>query len=158
MRLRTVDYCHAEAVLNANMRLKQEIIETLQAIHCAWGRPDNPPHRLIQQAFKERGWKSEVLVSNRTFRKHYFDLCKDRVAIEIELSQREMLYRDYFRFLLAEQEGMIDVGIIITWDERLEAQLVEPAARVHADIHHVRDDLSWVKNWLRMPIWVIGVS
>jgi hypothetical protein len=158
MRIRTVDHCNAEIILNANVRLKQEIVEVMQTINCAWGRPEAPPHRYIQEAFKQRGWKSEVLVSNRTFRKHYFDLYKDRVAIEIELSSREMLYRDYFRFLLAEQEGMIDVGVIITWDPRPEMQFVEPARAGQADLQQVQDDLSWMRNWLRIPIWVIGVS
>ncbi len=158
MRLRTVDYCHAEAILNTNMRLKQEIVGILQTINLTGLESEIPPHRFVQEAFKRHGWKSEVLVSGRTFRRHYFDLCKDRVAIEIELSQRETLYRDYLRFLLAEQEGMIDVGVIITWDARLEANFVEPASHTRVDLQQVRDDLSWLGYWLRTPIWVIGVS
>ncbi len=156
MDLRTVDYCHAEIILNANLRLKQEILEVLQSVTCSWTEPDDPPHSLIKAAFTARGWKPEVLVSNRTFRKHYFDLYKDRVAIELEFSQREMFYRDYFRFLLAEREGMIDVGVIITRDLRLE-HVVEPPP-VRADIEQARDDLSWMRGWLRIPIWVIGIS
>ena len=158
MELRTVDYCHAEIILNANLRLKQEILEVLQAINCSWTEPGDPPHQLLKEAFKARGWRPEVLVSNRTHRKHYFDLYKDRVAIELEFSLREMFYRDYFRFLLAEREGMIDVGVIITRDLHLESHMVEPLGGIRADIQQARDDLSWLKSWLRIPIWVIGVS
>ena len=97
-------------------------------------------------------------MSNRTFRRHYFDLYKERVAIELEFSQREMFYRDYFRFLLAEREGMIDVGVIITRDLHMDLHVVEPVVQTRADIQQVRDDLSWLRSWLRIPIWVIGVS
>lgn len=158
MRLRMVDHCNAEAILNANVRLKQEIIEILQTVNVLGGPDDPAPHRYLQDAFKQRGWKSEVLVSQRTLRRHYFDLYKDRVAIEIELSNREMLYRDYFRFVLAEHEGMIDVGVIITWDPRIEAHVVENTPAARADLQQARDDLSWIRNWLRIPIWVIGLS
>lgn len=157
MELRTLDYCHAEIILNANLRLKQEIVDVLQTIQCTWKQPEDPPHRLVKEAFIRRGWKSEVLVSNRTFRRHYFDLYKERVAIEVEFSRREMFYRDYFRFLLAEREGMIDVGVIITRDQSLEAHVVEPLEPSRADIQQVRDDLSWMRTWIRIPIWVIGV-
>ena len=57
-----------------------------------------------------------MLVSPRTTKRHYFDLYKDRVAIEIELSNRELLYRDYIRFLLAEADDRLDVGIIVLLD------------------------------------------
>lgn len=158
MELRTVDYCHAEIILNSNLRLKQEILEILQSVQYAWDADTPPPHRVLQDAFIQRGWKSEVLVSNRTFRRHFFDLYKERVAIELDFSHREMFYRDYLRFLLAEREGMIDVGVIITRDQKLEAHIVEPVSVTRADIQQVRDDLSWLRSWLRTPIWVIGIS
>jgi len=153
-----VDYCNAEVILNANVRVKQEIVEILQTVQLAGGVEVNP-HRYLQDAFKERGWKSEVLVSQETLRRHFFDLYKDRVAIEIEFSNRENLYRDYFRFLLAEHEGMIDVGVIITWDPRQPSpELVEVPAPGRADLQQARDDLGWIRLWYRIPIWVIGLS
>lgn len=152
-----VDYCNAEVILNANLRLKQEIVEILQTVHVMGGVEINA-HRYLQEAFKQRGWKSEVLVSDRTMRRHFFDLYKDRVAIEIEFSNRENLYRDYFRFLLAEHEGMIDVGVIITWDPRQQPELLEVPANGRADLQQARDDLGWIRLWYRIPIWVIGLS
>jgi hypothetical protein len=160
MRLRMVDFCNAEVILNANVRLKQEIVEILQTVQVTGGVEVNA-HRYLQHAFQQRGWKSEVLVSQRTLRRHFFDLYKDRVAIEIEFSNRENLYRDYFRFLLAEHEGMIDVGVIITWDPRqqtLPAEVVEVPGSGRADLQQAGDDLGWIRLWYRIPIWVIGLS
>ena len=161
MELRTLDFCHAEVILNANFGVKQEILQILQTLNCSWTDPDaDPPHRVIKAAFAARGWRPEVLVSNRTLRRHRFDLYKERVAIELEFSQREMFYRDYFRFLLAEREGMIDVGVIITRDagrNLLDPYAVEPLG-VRADIQQARDDLSWMRSMVKLPMWVIGVS
>lgn len=156
MELRTLDYCHAEDILGAKPGLRDEITHILQGAS-AFGRLYDLPHRLIKEAFTQHGWKSEVLVSSRTHRRHYFDLYKNRVAIELEFSQREMFYRDYFRFLLAEREGMIDVGVIITGDKEVAAHVVGGLTCPHADLKHVSDDLSWVLAWVRTPIWVIGV-
>jgi hypothetical protein len=157
MEQRTIDYCHAEDILTAKPGLKEEIAEILHTVKCSWGLPEDPAHRLIRDAFMKHGWKSEVLVSKRTNRPHYFDLYKNRVAMELEFSRREMFYRDYFRFLLAEREGMIDVGVIITRDRDLTAHVVGPLGN-RADIHQVTDDLSWVLTWVRTPIWVIAVK
>ena len=158
MDMRTVDFCHAEVILNANLHVKQEIMEILQSINYSWDSGEDPPHEMMKQAFVQRGWSCEVLVSSRTHRRHYFDLFKQRVAIELEFSQRDMFYRDYLRFLLAEREEMIDVGVIITRDQHLETHVVEAAVSCRADIQQARDDLSWLRSWLRTPIWVIGVS
>ncbi len=156
MEYRTIDYCHAEDILSAKPQLREEIGRVLDTMKCSWELPEDPAHRLIKEAFRRHGWKAEMLVSRRTHRPHYFDLYKDRVAIELEFSRREMLYRDYFRFLLAEREGMIDVGIIITRDRDLTAHLVGPLGN-RADIQQVSDDLSWVQTWVRTPIRVIGL-
>jgi hypothetical protein len=155
MIFRTIDHCHAGDILRAKPGLKAEIARILEAVNCSWQAEQDPPHRLIKEAFMQNGWRSEVLVSRHTHRRHYFDLCKDRVAVELEFSRPEMFYRDYFRFLLAEREDMIDVGIIITRDK--EAHVVSPLAYHRADIVQVSDDLSWLSSWVRIPIWVIGV-
>ena len=120
MHLRTYEYRHAESILNANHRLKKEVERILGRMELkvppSYGfrqpRDASCPHSQIQLAFQHQGWKAEALVSPRTAKRHHFDLYKDRVAIEIELSNRELLYRDYLRFLLAEADGRLDVGVI----------------------------------------------
>jgi hypothetical protein len=166
MHWRTYEHRHAESILNANHRLKKEIERTLARLDLdrppAYGRPDprdaSRPHRRIQQAFVRHGWKSEVLVSPRTAKRHFFDLYKDRVAIEIELSNRELLYRDYIRFLLAETDGRLDVGVILLLDD--DARYLHPCGLRNGlpRLEDVRDDLTSLHSVIGVPIWVVALS
>ncbi len=97
-------------------------------------------------------------MSPRTSTRHYFDLLKDRVAIEIELSCRERLYRDYFRFALAEKEGRIDVGIILVFNEGMRE--VHPAGLRNGllRLEDADDDLTNLRDAIGVPIWVLALS
>ena len=163
MHFRSYDYRHAESILNSNYRLKKQIERILSDLELDLPRPYAPadgarPHVQIQQAFLRHGWEAEVLVSARTLKRHHFDLYKDRVAIEIELSNRELLYRDYMRFLLAEADGRIDVGILLLLDE--DARYAHPAG-MRNGIPRLKDvvgDLTSLRTVIGVPIWVVAIS
>lgn len=163
MHCRGFEHRHAVSILNANYRLKREIEEILEKLCLSVPRrlgPPNPwrPHQEIQKAFHRHGWKREALVSPRTSTRHYFDLLKDRVAIEIEVSCRERLYRDYYRFALAEKEGRIDVGIILLLAE--EMREVHPIGLRNGlpRLEDAADDLTSLRDSIGVPIWVIALS
>ena len=109
------------------------------------------PHDLIQQAFIKNGWSGEQLVTEDTVRKHFFDLYKEKVAIEIEFSRNEFLYRDYFRFLLAYNKGLIDVGVIITLDPK--AKELYKYRAVRPDIEYSKDYFQWLMPVLGFLYW-----
>lgn len=163
MNVRTYDYRHAESILNANHRLKKQIERILTHLELDLPRPyafsdASRPHRQIQQAFLRHGWQGEVLVSSRTAKRHRFDLYKERVAIEIELSNRELLYRDYMRFHLAESDGRLDVGLILLLDE--DARYVHPRGARNGipRLEDVVDDLRSLRSVIGVPIWVVALS
>jgi len=160
MRLRTFAHRHAESILGANLRLKKEIEHTLARLDLRLPLPPftdrNRPHQLIQHAFQRLDWRKEWLVSRRTSRRHYFDLYKDRVAIEIEFSNHELLYRDYIRFLLAESEETLDVGIILIPDGPSHPEA--PSRNGFPQLEAIADDLNLLRNTILVPIWVIAIS
>jgi hypothetical protein len=162
VRYRTFEFRHAEAVLNANLRLRREIDRVLGELSLPSNGHTNPSdttsaHRQIQAAFLKRGWQAEVLVSARTRRRHFFDLYKERVAVEIEISSRDRLFRDYLRFLLAELDGRIDLGILILFDETLRSH--HPAGlRQHVPrLEDVVDDLRSLRSIVGVPIWAVAI-
>lgn len=163
MRYRTYEYRHAESILNANHRLKKETERILDKLELSLPRAGSPletcgPHHQIQQAFRRHDWQTEVLVSPRTAKRHYFDLYKDRVAIEIELSNRHLLYRDYVHFLLAESDGRIDVGIILLFDEEARTVLPRGLRNGLPRLEDVADDLNSLRSVVSVPIWVVALS
>ena len=161
MRLRTFTHRHAESILGANLKLKREIERTLADLDLELPLPPftdrNRPHQVIQRAFQHVSWRTEWLVSKRTARRHYFDLFKDRVAIEIEFSNRELLYRDYIRFLLAESEDTLDVGIILIPDGPRHHQMTSQR-NGFPDLEDIAEDLNLLRNTILVPIWVIAIS
>jgi len=163
VHLRTREFRHAESVLNAKYRTKKEIVRVLDSLELDIPRDGTRtescgPHRQIQRAFQHCGWEAEVLVSPRTERRQYFDLYKDRVAIEIEFSSHERLYRDYLRFQLAEADNRIDVGVIVMLDD--DARFIHPCGLRDGlpRVDDAVDDLHALHDCVAVPIWLVGVS
>jgi len=162
VHVRTYNYRHAESILNANFRLKKEIERILEQLQLETSAPARRMetcslHRQIQRAFLRRQWQGEVLVSPRTAHRHRFDVYKERVAVEIELSHRERLYRDYLRFVMAEAEDRIDLGMIIVLDENAPAGNGSKWGGVPR-LEDVEDDLKMLHAAITVPIWVVALS
>jgi len=162
MRYRSFEFRSAEVILNANYRLKKEIDHILTTLEL------EPPtargahiisqaHRQIQRAFEQQGWQTEVLVTQRTAKRHHFDLYKDRVGIEIEISNRELLYRDYMRFHLSAADGRLDVGVIVLLDEEMRFPYLHPPRNGAPCLDDVVDDLNSLRHVIDVPIWVVSL-
>lgn len=116
----------------------------------------------ISKAFEKKGWQKESKADFKTDKEDYLDLCKWKIAIEIEYSRFEMFFRDYFRFMLLYERREIDVGIIITLDQMAyirwtgEAKSYE-SARASLDklIDFIKGDYSTI---VKVPLWCIGIE
>jgi hypothetical protein len=116
----------------------------------------------IAGAFTEHGWEKEGIVDFSTDKKDAIDLCKWRVAIEMEFSRFEMFFRDFFRFMLLYERREIDVGIILTLDEMAYQQwhggvssYKSARASLQRLVDFLRGDYSSV---VRVPLWCIGIE
>jgi hypothetical protein len=116
----------------------------------------------ITDAFAAQGWETEGRADFKTDKSDSIDLCKWKVAIEMEFSRFEMFFRDFFRFMLLYERREIDVGIILTLDKMAydrwegEAKSYESArASLQKLIDFLKGDYSSV---VRVPIWCIGIE
>jgi len=116
----------------------------------------------LTEAFVEKGWKKEGRADFKTDKEDFLDLCKWKVAVEIECSRFEMFFREFFRFMLLHQRREIDVGIIMTLDEMAyerwqgEAKPYKSArASYEKLIDFLKGDYSAVVN---VPIWCLGIE
>ena len=110
----------------------------------------------------EHGWEAEGRADFGTDKADSIDLCKWKVAIEMEFSRFEMFFRDFFRFMLLYERREIDAGIVITLREtayerwRGEAKPYGSArASLERIVDFLRGDYSSV---VRVPIWCIGIE
>ncbi len=116
----------------------------------------------ITEAFKKQGWATEGRADFKTDKEDYLDLCKWKVAIEMEYSRFEMFFRDFFRFMLLYERREIDVGIIITFDEMAyqrwagEAKSYKSArASLEKLVDFLKGDYSTI---VTAPLWCIGIE
>jgi hypothetical protein len=153
MQFDTFSYRNAEEILNAHYSLKKEIVELLNAVQ-ATGATKGPDslHSQIIADFVTRGWESEMPVLENQENEQRFDLFKKPVAMEIEFSRYEFLYRDYIRFLAAYNADRIELGVLVTW-------LTPPAGKSYnPSFARVKADLSSLKATITLPIWVIALK
>ena len=148
--------------------LHPEILKEIQAI---LGDTARFPHgakkgqtvkNYLARAFVARGWEKEGRVDFGTEKTDAVDLCKWKVAIEMEFSRFEMFFRDFFRFMLLYERREIDVGVIITLDEmayqRWQGGVKSyKSARASLDrlVDFLRGDYSSV---VKVPLWCIGIE
>jgi len=116
----------------------------------------------IRAAFEKKGWQPEWRADFKTDKEDYLDLCKWRVAIEMEYSRFEMFFRDFFRFMLLYERKEIDAGIIITLDKMAyerwgNGSLAYESARASQQklVDFLKGDYSAVVD---APIWCIGIE
>jgi len=116
----------------------------------------------LTDAFVAHGWEPEGRADFSTDKRDALDLCKWKVAIEMEFSRFEMFFRDFFRFMLLYQGREIDVGVILTLDEmayqRWQAEVKSyRAARASLErlVDFLKGDYSSVVD---VPLWCIGVE
>lgn len=116
----------------------------------------------ISEAFVRKGWSKECRADFNTEKNDSIDLCKWKVAIEMEFSRFEMFFRDFFRFSLMYDKKEIDVGIIITldksafdnWEEGVRSyRNARGGYPMLVDI--LKGDYRTV---VRVPIWCIGIE
>ena len=116
----------------------------------------------IASAFAERGWKREVEIPLGTSKPDYCDLFKNRIVIEQEYSRFEMFFRDFFRFLLLYDQREIDIGVIITYDERAFnkwGKAVSSYRAARASLQRLMDFLKGrYSTVVRFPLWCIGIE
>lgn len=120
------------------------------------------PKKYIAEAFVAQGWQQEGRADFRTNKMDYVDLCKWKVAIEMEYSRFEMFFRDFFRFMLLYERREIDVGIIITFAEsaydRWEGE-AKAYRSARASLGKLQDFLSGdYATIVNVPLWCIGIE
>lgn len=157
MQFETFSYRHADVILNSNYAVKEDIAKILNstvAVPVRMGKEGLTAK--LSETFREHGWTGEEPLVKGEMHTQYFDFYKSRVAIEIEFSRYEFVYRDFIRFLAAYNADKIDVGVIITNTreglKRIKYKSSGPS------YERIREELDWLRPTLTVPLWIIGLK
>ena len=157
MQFETFSYRHADVILNSNYAVKEDITKILNsavAVPVRMGKEGLTAK--LSETFRKHGWTGEEPLVKGKLHTQYFDFYKSRVAIEIEFSRYEFVYRDFIRFLAAYNADKIDVGVIITNTRaglpRIKHKSSGPS------YERVLEELDWLRPTLTVPLWIIGLK
>lgn len=104
-------------------------------------------------------WEKNLLSNGK---KDYCDIYKNKLYIEQEYSKFETLFRDFFRFILLEDKGELDVGIVICYDKSAFDSWgngVPSYKSNRATLQRAEDFLKGdYGSVIRVPIWIIGID
>ena len=152
MRLQEHEFKHALAVLRAvRPDIEQEVRALLSGLNIPLGRGHRPtPSEQVVARFAQAGWARDYAFKGGL----KFDLFKDGVAIEVQLSDRRDTYNDLLKFLLAYNLEVIEVGIAIVYGDDCRGRGFEETPR----LSHLRRDLELFRRVIPCPIWAIGLA
>ncbi|MCS7065857.1 MAG: hypothetical protein NZL85_06215 [Fimbriimonadales bacterium] len=146
------DFKFAKTILNMHFpQHLQEIIDAIAALNTPLGRGVRPtPAQQLRQLLEQKGWQPEQPVTpNHSHLR--FDLKKDKVAVEIQLSDPADCYNDFLKFLLAYNLEVIDVAVEIVYDDSIRGRNLPHLSKVQRDLEVYR-------RVLPCPVWVIGLK
>ncbi len=137
------------------------LFSSIEPFHHGETKNQTPVNK-IAQAFTDKGWEPEKKIPLSKGKSDFCDLYKNKLYVEQEYSKFETLFRDFFRFILLEDKGELDVGIIVCYDEAAFGSwgAAGPSygssrATLQRAVDFLKGDYGTV---VRVPIWVIGIE
>ena len=150
------DYRNAVAILKAKTPgLLEEIREILNDpentldLEAHGGQRD--PSKQIKNYFPQGDWQQEA--KHLSIQDLRYDIMKNGVPIEIEVSHERLLYADFFKFLIDYSNDKIPACIIIATENPLDFGQTWHNSRMKT----MRKIKAIIKLFL-VPVLVIGIS
>jgi len=152
MRYSEYDFKFAKTILQRHFPEQfEDIQEAIAQLNTQLGRGVRPtPAEALTELLVQRGWEREQYAT--PYHTHLrFDLKKDKVAIEIQLSDPADCYNDFLKFLLSYNLEVIEVGVEIVYDDSVRGKNLPHLSKVQRDLEVYR-------RVLPCPVWLIGLK
>ena len=118
--------------------------------------------KYLIESFVKHDWMAHVDISFNTEKTETLDLMKQDVAIEVELSRFEMMFKEFLKFSILYQQKNLDCGILLTFDDEVFSRWLSGVPShegVRASLEKARSILnSKYGSAIIAPIWVIGIE
>lgn len=158
MQIKTFSYRFAEEILNSQLTIKREILDSVSSLDLSGRKSSAQCNSTLEVAFSNLGWQPQPLVlGNPGDPTSKMDFVKDRIGVEIQFGHLSFLGIDLLKFQIASYSGnnTIDVGVYITgtaafrkanqWDYRLSYE-------------KVLKYLPHFKSAIQVPVFLIGID
>ncbi len=113
----------------------------------------------LDAAFRPQGWQPQpiaagAMIGGDTPLGLRGDFVRNRVFIEVEFGNAASIFRDLFKFQVANRSGAGDVAVLVVATERF-ARFFDSGV---ATFETVKRILPYLRVGIQMPIWIVGVE
>ncbi len=133
------DFKFAKTILQQHFPEQyDDILQAVAEMNIPLGRGVRPtPAAVLTELLVQRGWEREQYAT--PYHTHLrFDLKKDEVASEIQLSDPADCYNDFLKFLLSYNLEVIEVGVEIVYDDGVVGRNLPHLSKVQRDLEVYR--------------------
>lgn len=118
-------------------------------------------NKALAERFRARGWSSEPIATigftvpeELGELKLAGDFVKNRVFMEVEFGNVASMYRDIFKFQIANRSRAGDIGVLLTGTKRL----MKFSDQGQATFEAAEKLLPYLSLGIQMPLWIIGIE
>ena len=133
--------------INKTSKNREWWVEEIEAIGAEFAKKSSLDHKSVKKIFKKYCWNVEEPVKGISLidkrGRWKYDAYKDRVAVEVELSNRVSVFKDAFKFLIGQEMDQIDLGIIMV-GRHIETKGKPYLGSVERDWHAIYNSLPMV--------------
>ena len=155
-----------DSILESHAQLR-EIPIVVQSVEAVSDKGQDYYNRQLSQFFGEWQWDSERKVIPELPLK--VDFAKDDVLLEVEFGNARTYYQDYFKFMLAHDRKIAEVGVLMVPTEGFAKCLCSVGRRraelkgrhsysgmIH--LEKVRRELEYLRFILSSPMAIVGIG
>lgn len=116
-------------------------------------------NRRLDVAFRPRGWQPQpiaagALVGGDVPLGLRGDFVRNRVFVEVEFGNAASVFRDLFKFQVANRSGAGDVAVLVVATERF-ARFFDSGVATYETLSRL---LPYLTVGIQMPIWIVGIE
>jgi hypothetical protein len=158
------NYRFADEVLNSNLGIKNELMDSLQSIDVtAFGisRPDL--NETVQRKLEEKGWQTQVPAFGAEGRgETRLDFLKSRIGVEVQFGHASFIGIDLLKFQVASyaDQDVIDVGIYVMATRDFAKEMIDRGQKWSGSLtfEKVTSYLPHFRSSIHVPILVVGLQ
>ena len=163
LKLEFYNYRFADEVLNSNLGIKKELMESLTSIEVsAFGISRPELNSTVEKKLQRKEWQTQVPAFEAKSRgETRLDFLKSRIGVEVQFGHASFIGIDLLKFQVASyaDRDVIDVGIYVMATNGFIRDMIDRGQKWSGSLtfEKVRSYLPHFRSAIHVPILVVGL-
>jgi len=163
LNLKHYNYRFADEVLNSNITVKKELMDTLEQLTVSALGVSRPElNKLIENELAKKEWRVQVPAFGVDEKgETRLDFVKNRIGVEVQFGHASFIGIDLLKFQVASYAGLdvIDAGIYVMVTKRFAKDMIERGQKWEGSLTYEKtvSYLPHFRSAIHVPILVVGL-